>query len=220
MYFIRTPDFVKSLFPSFIWTIKEDEKSIYLTFDDGPVPELTPWTLDILNQYQAKATFFCVGENVDRYPDIFQMILKEGHQVGNHTYNHLAGWNTENIDYFRNIRKCAQLVKTDLFRPPYGKLKPKQVEFISRHYKIVMWDVLSGDFDDDNTPERCMRNVVNNVKNGSIVVYHDSIKSMANLKGSLPKVIETLQSQGYIFKTLGAKREAVSEFRLNLAPTI
>jgi peptidoglycan/xylan/chitin deacetylase (PgdA/CDA1 family) len=220
MYFIKTPDFVKSLFPGFLWSVKDDQKSVYLTFDDGPVPQVTPWVLDKLAEFDAKATFFCVGENIDRYPDTFQKVLDAGHQVGNHTYSHIAGWETDNVEYFRNIRKCAHLVKTDLFRPPYGKMKPKQVEFINRHYKIVMWDVLSGDFDDENTPERCYKNVANNAKSGSIIVFHDSLKSFPNLKVCLPKILQYLSEQGYSFRSIESERVFVPQIKASILPSI
>ncbi len=221
MYFIKTPDFVKSLFPSFVWNINTEEKTVYLTFDDGPVPQVTPWVLDQLNTFNAKATFFCVGDNINRYPDLFDRIVEEGHQVGNHSYNHLAGWKSDNVDYFKNIRKCAHQVNTDLFRPPYGKMKPRQAEFLSRYYKIVMWDILSGDFDEENSPERCVRNVVNNVRKGSIIVFHDSLKAFPNLKIALPQVLEELQKRGYTFESIPATQKVkMHQLTSMLTPTI
>lgn len=216
MYFIKTPDFVKSLFPNFIWDIPNEENNIFLTFDDGPVPQVTPWVLEQLAQFDAKATFFCVGDNIDRYPELFERIRQEGHQIGNHTYNHLGGWNTDNVTYFNNIRKCAHLTRTELFRPPYGQMKPRQVQFLVRHYKVVMWDVLSGDFDNENSPERCVQNVVNNVKPGSIVVFHDSLKAFNNLKYALPKVLEILTESGYQFSRITSKRD----FAIEAAPAM
>jgi len=202
MYLIKTPGFVQGLFPNFTWKIPSSSKEIYLTFDDGPAPGTTQWILDLLSSYDAKATFFCVGENVEKYPEIFQSIKREGHQVGNHTYNHLAGWSTDNIEYFHNIRKCAQLVDSTLFRPPYGKMKPSQVQFLQRHYQIVMWDVLSGDFDEEMTAQKCAQNVIKNAKSGSIVVFHDNYKSFDVLKTALPEILENLKSRGYTFKAL------------------
>jgi peptidoglycan/xylan/chitin deacetylase (PgdA/CDA1 family) len=202
MYLIKTPGFVQGLFPNFTWKIPSNEREVFLTFDDGPVPSTTPWILDLLDSFNAKATFFCVGENVARNPDLFAEIKRRGHMVGNHTYNHLAGWSTDNIDYYHNIRKCAQLVDSPLFRPPYGKMKPSQIQFLQRHYQIVMWDVLSGDFDEEMTPERCYSNVVRNVTEGSIVVMHDNIKSFDVLQEALPAILQDLQAQGYTFKAL------------------
>ncbi len=202
MYLIKTPGFVQGLFPSFTWRMPTQAKEVFLTFDDGPVPGTTAWILDTLEQYNAKATFFCVGENVEKNPELFQEIKDKGHKVGNHTYNHLAGWSTDNIEYFHNIRKCARLVDSDLFRPPYGKMKPSQVQFLERHYKIVMWDILSGDFDEEMTPERCVQNVVKNVRPGSIVVMHDNYKSFQVLKASLPIILEQLTEAGYTFSSI------------------
>lgn len=202
MYLIKTPGIMRNLFPNFTWKLPAAQNTVFLTFDDGPVPEVTPWVLDLLGEYDAKATFFCVGENVQRNPEIFERIRREGHSVGNHTFNHLSGWSTENMDYFLNVRKCARLVHSDLFRPPYGKIKPKQAQFLQRHYRIVMWDVLSGDFDDQLDGEECMQNVLHNVSNGSIVVFHDSIKSQKNLRVALPGVLDQLRSEGYIFSAL------------------
>ncbi|KAA3625799.1 MAG: polysaccharide deacetylase family protein, partial [Bacteroidetes bacterium] len=165
-------------------------------------PEVTPWVLDQLAQYDAKATFFCVGDNIRKYPEIFQMVKDQGHVTGNHTVNHLDGWSTENISYFHNIRRCARQVGTDLFRPPYGRLKPQQALFLQRHYRIVMWDVLSGDFDPKITPEQCYENVIRNVRPGSIIVFHDSLKAQEKLEYTLPKVLEYLNAAGYSFNAL------------------
>lgn len=204
MYLIKTPGFVQGLFPNFTWKIPNVENEIFLTFDDGPVPGTTAWILDLLETYNAKATFFCVGENVEKNPELFEEIKRKGHMVGNHTYNHLAGWSTDNIEYFHNIRRCAHLVDSPLFRPPYGKMKPSQVQFLQRHYQIVMWDVLSGDFDEEMTVDRCVNNVTRNVNPGSIVVMHDNYKSFDVLKEALPRILEELTEKGYVFKAIEA----------------
>ena len=196
MYLTRTPQVIQSLFPNFIWRLPADKPQVFLTFDDGPIPEVTPWVLDQLDEFGAKATFFCVGENVEKYPEIFKQLRKQGHEVGNHTYNHLSGWTTENIPYFHNVRRCASLVQSDLFRPPYGRIKPKQASFLQRHYQIVMWDVLSGDFDNNISKEQCLRNVINNYKPGSIIVFHDSLKSYDKLQFVLPRTLEYFASKG------------------------
>ncbi len=200
MYLVRTPQFIQNLFPNFVWKIYNEEKSLYLTFDDGPIPEVTPWVIDQLAEYNAKGTFFCVGENAAKYPDILDRLLFAGHSVGNHTYNHWSGWKTDNIPYYHNVRKCARLVKSSLFRPPYGRLKPGQIQFLQRHYQIVMWDVLSADFDQNIEPERCLENVIQNAFPGSIVVFHDSLKTQKNLKYALPRVLEHYSSLGYSFR--------------------
>lgn len=202
MYLVKTPQLIQNLFPNFTWRIPTMEKVVYLTFDDGPIPEVTPWVLEQLAAYNAKATFFCVGENIQKHPEVFQQVVDEGHAVGNHTYNHLSGWATDNIPYFHNIRHCANQVQTVLFRPPYGRIKPKQAQFLARHYRIVMWDILSGDFDSKISPEQCLHNVVSNVNPGSIVVFHDSLKTEGKLSYVLPKVLEHFSALGYQFGSL------------------
>ena len=154
MYLVKTPKFIQELFPNFTWKVPSEDKVIYLTFDDGPIPDVTPWVLEQLAQYNAKATFFCVGDNIEKHPEVFEQVRAAGHSIGNHSFNHLNGWSSDNIPYFHNIRHCANLTKTILFRPPYGKLRPRQTQFLLRHYRIVMWDVLSGDFDPNITEEQ------------------------------------------------------------------
>ena len=202
MYLVKTPQFIQNLFPNFTWRIPTKEKVLYLTFDDGPIPEVTPWVLEQLNAYDAKATFFCVGDNIRKYPKIFRQIIDQDHAVGNHTQNHLNGWTSENLPYFHNVRHCANLVNTVLFRPPYGRMKPKQVQFLQRHYRIVMWDILSGDFDVNLTPQQCLNNVVRNVRPGSIVVFHDSLKAEERLNFVLPQVLKQFSDRGYRFERL------------------
>lgn len=202
MYLVKTPRFIQNLFPNFTWRMPTEEKVLYLTFDDGPIPEVTPWVLDQLAEYQAKATFFVVGDNVRKHKNVFQQVLDAGHTVGNHTFNHLKGWSSENIPYFHNVRRCAQLVKSELFRPPYGKLKPKQAQFLQRHYNIVMWDVLSGDFDANITKEDCYQNVIRTTKPGSIIVFHDSIKAKEKMQFTLPKVLAYFSNLGYRFESI------------------
>ena len=202
MYLVKTPRLIQSLFPNFVWRIPTQEKVIHLTFDDGPVPEATPWVLDQLKQYNAKATFFCVGDNVKKYPEVFQQVIHGNHVVGNHTFNHLNGWGTDNIPYFHNVRNCAHLVKSDLFRPPYGRLLPKQAQFLQRHYQIIMWDVLSGDFDPEISKEQCLENVLRSAKEGSIVVFHDSVKAMEKLRYVLPRVLKHYSDLGYKFEAV------------------
>jgi peptidoglycan/xylan/chitin deacetylase (PgdA/CDA1 family) len=217
MYFIKSPQFVKNLFPNFTWQIPTDEKRLFLTFDDGPVADVTPWVLRTLADYDAKATFFCVGDNIRKYPQIFAQIREEGHSVGNHTFNHLNGWATENIPYFHNVRHCATLVNSELFRPPYGRLKPKQAQFLQRHYRVVMWDVLSGDFDPAISPQQCFKNVVNHAEPGSIVVFHDSLKARERLEYALPKVLEHFAALGYSFEALNEQQASVAAPKLRIA---
>lgn len=202
MYLVKTPQFIQNLFPNYTWKVPTEEKEVYLTFDDGPIPEVTPWVLEQLANYNAKATFFCVGENVQKHPSVFEAVKAAGHTVGNHTYNHLDGWTTDNIPYFHNTRHSARIIGSELFRPPYGKLKPKQAQFLQRHYRIVMWDILSGDFDPNISNEQCLQNVIRNVAPGSIVVFHDSLKAKEKLEYVLPRVLQHLSEQGYRFEAL------------------
>lgn len=196
------------LAPSLLWNMPRNAKTIYLSFDDGPHPEITPWVLEKLHQYQAKATFFCVGENIQKFPEVFKQLISEGHSFGNHTHNHLKGWKTSTFRYLENvavaetvISKFLEIKDVKLFRPPYGKIKPSQIkELHKRNYKIVMWDALSVDFDASISAESCFKNVIENCKPGSIVVFHDSEKASKNLKTVLPKVLEYYSEKGFEFK--------------------
>ncbi len=206
MYLVKTPKFIQNLFPNFLWKIPTSEKVLYLTFDDGPIPQVTPWVLEQLRRFDAKATFFCVGENVKKHRHVFEQVIGQGHSVGNHTFNHINGWGADNINYFHNIRHCARLVNSSLFRPPYGRLMPKQTQFLQRHYRIVMWDVLSGDFDEQLNAEQCYNNVVKHATKGSIIVFHDSLKAQPRLKAVLPKVLAHFTEQGYRFESLSQEK--------------
>jgi len=217
MYLIKTPQFIQNMFPHFTWRIPTNEKQIFLTFDDGPIPEVTPWVLEQLEKYNAKASFFCVGDNIRKYPEIFQQVKNAGHTIGNHTMNHLNGWATENLTYFHNIRQGASQAKTSLFRPPYGRVTPKQTQFLLRHYRIVMWDVLSGDFDTNISPDQVLKNVVQHAVPGSIVVFHDSIKSQERLEYALPKVLAHFSALGYTFDALNAQEMVEKELILERA---
>lgn len=204
MYLSKTPGFLQKLFPHFTWKIPNAKGKIYLSFDDGPIPEVTPWVLDELSSHNAKASFFCVGENVDKNPELYKRILEEGHTIGSHTQNHLMGWHTDNLNYLLNVRKCAQKVNSTLFRPPYGRMTRSQANFLQRHYKIVMWDVLSGDFDDKISSEKCLQNVLGSAMDGSIVVFHDSLKAEEKLRFVLPKVLDYYSERGYSFENLAS----------------
>lgn len=211
----KTPGFVKALFPSFVWNIDTQKQELYFTFDDGPTPDITPWVLEQLKLYNAKATFFCIGSNIEKYPEIFQQILAEGHAVGNHTYHHLKGWKHKTKTYLEDVEKAQAFIKSKnssesifnlelgtqnskLFRPPYGKFKTKQAKLLQRlGYKIVMWDVLSFDWDAKVSEEECLDNIINSAKKGSIIVMHDSVKAKRNLKTVLPKVLKYYSELGF-----------------------
>jgi len=199
---VHLPKWITSMFPSAIWCIPTGEEVLYLTFDDGPVPEVTPHILAILRKYNLKATFFCVGENVSKYPEIFNQIKEDGHSVGNHTQNHLRGFKTSNQAYTENIEKANHLIKSNMFRPPHGTLNPTQYQTIIQKYKLVMWDVVSCDYDPKLTPEKCFKNVVDFVKDGSIITFHDSIKAKNNVLSALPSTIEYLLGKGYQFRKI------------------
>ncbi len=204
MYIVKTPPFVQFLFKRLIWRFI-DTKKVFLTFDDGPVPEATPWVLDILKEADVKATFFCVGENVKKYPEIYQRILDEGHTVGNHTYNHLNAWKTNSEEYLENIKLASNEIDSKLFRPPYGKLYPKLSKKIEEDYDIIMWDILSGDFDSNISAEKCLTNVTSKAREGSIIVFHDSVKAIEKLKYVLPEVMKFFKERGIGFEKIPNK---------------
>ena len=205
----KIPSIIKTLFFNQVWTIPNNEKKIYLSFDDGPIPEVTPWVLNILKQYNVKATFFCIGDNVRKYPEVFKQIISEGHQIANHSFNHLNGWQTDSKKYIENVIEAENEISKHtnsslkLFRPPYGKIKPNQSYKLRKlGFKIIMWDILSKDYDVNLLPENCELNVIQNVSSGSVIIFHDSKKASKNLSGSLPSVIEKLQKAGYTFGLL------------------
>ncbi len=202
MYYSIVNFLIKRIFPSLEWNIKTHEKIIYLTFDDGPIPEVTPWVLQQLKGYDAKATFFCVGENVKKHPEIFAQVKSENHQLGHHTFSHLNGWKTKNESYFSDVEKGNAVCPSPLFRPPYGKLKRKQIQVLKKLYRIIMWDVLSYDFDKNCSPEKCFQNVLKHATNGSIIVFHDSLKAEQNLRYALPKVLDYFSKKGYRFEAI------------------
>jgi peptidoglycan/xylan/chitin deacetylase (PgdA/CDA1 family) len=203
MYLIKTPSFVKRFFSSLVWSIDTEEKHLYLTFDDGPHPTITPYVLEQLKQYNAKASFFCIGKNVVLHPATYQQIINDGHTVGNHTYNHLNAFKTSSEAYIQNVLAAQQIIKSNLFRPPYGKLTPfTKSLLIKAGFKIIMWDVLSGDFDTKITATVCTQNIILNATKGSIVVLHDSEKAFPRLKETLPAVLDFFSKKGFEFKAL------------------
>jgi peptidoglycan/xylan/chitin deacetylase (PgdA/CDA1 family) len=218
MYLVKSPLLLKWFYPSLTWNKSRSKKIVYLTFDDGPIPNVTDFVLNTLKSFGVKATFFCIGDNISKHPAVFERVKNEGHAIGNHTFNHLKGWKTDDETYIQNILKCQQLTQTNLFRPPYGRIKKSQItklkpvfnsqfsalkaQTANRQLQIVMWDVLSGDFDLKLSPEKCYQNVIKNTQNGSIIVFHDSLKAFDRLHYTLPKVLKYLSEKGYQFGTL------------------
>lgn len=218
MYLAKSPFFLKWYYSDLIWNMPRTEKIVYLTFDDGPIPNVTDFVLNTLKSFEIKATFFCIGDNIIKHPETFERLKQEGHAIGNHTFNHLKGWKTDDETYVANALKCQKLTQSTLFRPPYGRIKKSQIEKLnsvfSSHFsvntprtanpklQIVMWDVLSGDFDVNLSLEKCYENVIKNTENGSIIVFHDSLKAFDRLQYALPKTIQYLRDQGYQFGTL------------------
>ena len=229
-YFPRTPRFIMRFFSKYTWRFLSDKKEIFLTFDDGPTPEITQFVLAELKKHQAKATFFCIGKNIQNHPEIFSKIITDGHSIGNHTQNHLNGWKTGNTTYIDNVLECENNLqvfknrvhlntaetskdtykvietlqdKAKLFRPPYGKVKKLQAqELIKKGYQIIMWSVLSADFDTSISNEKCLENVLKNTGSGSIIVFHDSVKAAERIKYALPKVLQHFSDKGFVFKAI------------------
>lgn len=209
----RIPEIVKWIYPQRIWEGPAAERSLYLTFDDGPVPEITPWVLSQLKDYDAKASFFCIGKNIERHPEIFRQVIKEGHTVGNHTHNHLNGWKTPVEAYLQNTRQAHEVMvkelpqgtdlKNPLFRPPYGRIRQVQAKRLQQEgFRIVMWSIISMDYDRLLSSEKCLQNVLKNAVPGSVIVFHDSLKAEKNLKQVLPVVLDYFKTRNYNFKSL------------------
>lgn len=202
----RPPKLYRLFFPGALWRIPQDQKCIYLTFDDGPIPEVTPWVLDVLDRYNIKATFFCVGDNVRKYPEIYAEILRRGHKTGNHTFNHLQGLNTLTHNYVANIQKATQYIDSKLFRPPHGHIRVPQFWFLRRRFRIVMWDLVTRDYSRRLDGDGVFDIVKKYARNGSIVVFHDSLKSIKNLETALPKSVEWLLAEGYTFSLIPSEK--------------
>lgn len=211
MYLHRTPYWLSALYPSFTWHKSRKEKTLFLTFDDGPIPGVTEFVLEQLAHHKALATFFCVGDNIAKHPDVFSKVIAQGHSIGNHTHNHLNGWKEEDGSYYENILLCQKAIEKhavfsdrnrDLIRPPYGKIKRSQARLIKDKFEVVMWDVLSGDFDSNLHPEVCLKKTIGATKNGSIIIFHDSIKSEKNLSYVLPRFLSHFIEKGYVFQSL------------------
>lgn len=206
---VKIPKLITKALSKLVWHLPSKEKVIYLTFDDGPTPIITDWTLDALKAYNAKATFFCIGDNIEKYPEIFNRINEEQHAIGNHTFNHLKGWKTKTKRYIDNTLKAQKSIDNHniknsyLFRPPHGRMKPKQAKELQQlGYKIIMWNVLSKDWDKNISKEQCLKNVIENTTSGDIVVFHDSIKASRNMQYTLPKVLEYFSKKGFAFRRI------------------
>jgi peptidoglycan/xylan/chitin deacetylase (PgdA/CDA1 family) len=202
MYFVKTPEILKPLAKDLLWNKERTSDTIYLTFDDGPTPDITERTLGLLEQYQAKATFFCLGKNVESHPAIFDQIKRSGHAIGNHSYNHPDGWKTESFAYLRNVVRAQEWIESSLYRPPYGHISPPQVQAIKKKFTIVMWDVISGDFDQDLTPDQCWEHVHHYAQAGSIVVFHDSVKAAPRMFHALENTLIHFGQRGFTFASL------------------
>lgn len=205
----KTPFFLRIALPKYRWLVNTRAKDIFLTFDDGPVPGATEFVLDTLKQFNAQATFFCVGDNIAKHPHIFNRVVAEGHTIGNHTHNHLNGWKTSTDEYVANVYRCQQEISKlhqtksrPLFRPPYGRILRKQAALLLPDFDIVMWDVLTADYNPTLSPQRCLRNAIVHTKPGSIVLFHDSIKAEKNLRYTLPQYLQYFKNQGFEFKSL------------------
>jgi peptidoglycan-N-acetylglucosamine deacetylase len=210
-YWIKTNRLIKKIFSNYVWDIPNTENKIYLTFDDGPTPWITEWVLQELEKHNAKASFFCIGNNIEKHPEIFEKVIAAGHSLGNHTFNHLKGWKTTTEDYLQNSFLCEKQIlkseinnlKSKIFRPPYGKIKASQAEKLRQlGYKIIMWDVLSADYDITISKEKCLENATKNVQSGSIIVFHDSVKAFPHLEYTLPKALKYYKEKGFVFEKL------------------
>ncbi len=218
MYLVKSPLLLKWFYSALTWNKSRSEKIVYLTFDDGPIPNVTEFVLNTLTSFNIKATFFCIGDNIIKHPELFERIKNEGHAIGNHTFDHLNGWQTDDETYVSNVLKCQELTQTPLFRPPFGRIRKSQVRKLHAVFssqspvlsqqtekfelQTIMWDVLSADFDINLSPEKCYQYVIKNTENGSIIVFHDSLKAFERLKYALPKAIEYLINKGYQFGKL------------------
>ena len=200
--FVKTPKIIQWLFPSLVWKMSEEKKQLWLTFDDGPHPEVTPWLLDVLEHHKIHATFFLEGQCIQQYPELYQCIVAKGHVVGNHTFSHKNGWLSSTKKYLEDVEQCQQLMPNNtLFRPPYGKISYKQIGELKKKYKLILWDVISWDFLQNTNPKRVQENILKNTKEGSIIVLHNNQKSYTNLQSILGETIQILKEKGFTFST-------------------
>ena len=199
--FVKTPSLTKYLFPSLVWKKNTDQKKIWITFDDGPNEKVTPYLIDVLGKFDIKATFFIIGNQAKKYPELVKLIINNGHKIGNHSFSHLNGFSTNNNKYLEDVEQAKKYIDSDIFRPPYGKITPFQIKNLKKDFKIIMWDIMSWDFKENIYPNKIYKNVIDNVENGSIILFHNNLKSYNNLKNSLEIILEKLKDKGYQFST-------------------
>lgn len=205
----QPPHLYRMLFPNTVWRIEDPvRKTVYLTFDDGPIPEVTPWVLDLLDKYAIKATFFCVGDNVRKHPGVYRRVIEKGHRVGNHTFHHLQGWQHTPAKFLENADRAKELIDSPLFRPPHGHMRMNQCKKLQdAGYRIIMWDVVTRDYSRFMSPEQVLENVKRYTRNGSVMVFHDSLKAEKNLRYALPRAIEWLLEEGYSFERIPLRKD-------------
>ena len=199
--FIKTPSLTKYLFPSLVWKKNTDQKKIWITFDDGPHEKVTPYLIDVLEKFEIKATFFIIGNQAKKYPELVKLIINNGHKIGNHSFSHLNGFSTNNNKYLEDVEQAKKYIDSDIFRPPFGKITPFQIKNLKKDFKIIMWDIMSWDFKENIYPNKIYKNVIDNVENGSIILFHNNLKSYNNLKNSLEIILEKLKDKGYQLST-------------------
>jgi peptidoglycan-N-acetylglucosamine deacetylase len=202
MNLVRIPGILKKAFPEITWEVSSEKPALYLTFDDGPTAGVTPEVLSVLARFRASATFFCIGRNVERHPDIYQQVLAAGHVTGNHTYSHLKGWFTPDREYYLDISLAAQFIRSGLYRPAYGMITPRQLRYLKKMYKIVLWDIMSYDFAYDTSPDQCLKQVIRHARPGSVIVFHDSAKASEKVLFALPRLLEYYSEKGYSFEAI------------------
>ena len=199
--FVKTPSIAKYLFPSLVWKKNTDQKKIWITFDDGPDEKVTPYLINVLAEFNIKATFFIIGNQAKKHPELVKLIINSGHKIGNHSFSHLNGFSTDNNKYLEDVEQAKKYIDSDIFRPPYGKITPLQIKNLKKDFKIIMWDIMSWDFKENISSNKIYKNVINNIENGSIILFHNNFKSYNNLKKSLKIILEKLKEQEYQFST-------------------